>query len=290
VTRVGFPVLRGYVRWVPGPGKRPLVTRLIEPRLAARPHAFTARTIHGARLQGDQRWTMPRRIYWFGVWEPLLSAWIEGHLRSGDVFVDVGANMGYTSLLAAHAVDPEGSVVAFEPAPETFAKLEANLVLNPGVSVRAVQAAVGAHEGRVPFYRAPWNDAESSTVAGERLEPAGEVAVAPLARLLTRDERARTRVVKVDVEGAEWDVVAGLAPDVERFPPSTEIVIEVHPGKLGGRSAAALADLLAPYGFAPSWLPRDISAAAHLERRPEPTPARGLPPDGAMAHLILSRG
>ena len=117
---VGFPVLRSYVRWVPGPGKRALVPGLVEPHLAARPPEFTARTIHGARLRGDQRWIMPRCIYWFGVWEPLLSAWVESRLRPGDVFVDVGANMGYTSLLAARAVGPGGAVVAFEPAPATF--------------------------------------------------------------------------------------------------------------------------------------------------------------------------
>jgi FkbM family methyltransferase len=230
VRAVGFGVLRSYVRWAPGPGKRALVARLVEPRLATRPHAFTARTIHGARLRGDQRWVMPRRIYWFGVWEPLLSAWIERRLHPGDVFVDVGANMGYTSLLAARAVGPGGAVVAFEPAPETFAKLTGNLALNPSANVRAVQAAVGARETCVPFYRAPWNDAESSTVAGDGREAAGEL------------------------------------------------------------SAAALAAMLAPHGFAPSWLPYDISAEAHLERRPAPAPVPGLPAPGAMAHLILSRG
>jgi FkbM family methyltransferase len=289
VTAVGLPVLRSYVRWVPGPGKHAIVTGLVEPRLARRPHRFTARTIHGARLRGDHRAIMPRCIYWFGVWEPLVSAWLESRLRPGDVFVDVGANMGYTALLAARAVGSTGAVVAFEPAPGTFAKLTANLALNPGANVRAVESAVGAREGRIPFYRAPWNDAESSTVAGGRLEPAGEVPAAPLARLLSDEEMLRTRAIKIDVEGGEWDVIAGLAPDVRRFRPDAEIVIEVHPSRLRGRSTAALVDMLAPHGFAPSWLPYDMRAVAHLDRRPAVTPVPGLPAPDAQVHLILTR-
>jgi FkbM family methyltransferase len=288
---VAVAAARAYVRWAPGTlGKRAIVSRLVEPRLSRRPHRFRARTIHGARLQGDHRLIMPRCLYWFGVWEPLLSRWAQERLRPGDVFVDVGANMGYFSLLAARAVGPGGGVVALEPAPATLAKLRANVALNPDANVRTVQAAAGARQARVPFYRAPWNDAESSTVFRPRSEPAGEVDAFPLAQLLSEAERTRTRLIKVDVEGAEWDVVAGLAPEVDRFPAEMEIVIEVHPHLGEGRSAASLAAMLAPAGFAPSWLPVDFHAEAHLDRRPTVRPVAGLPPPDRLVHLILSRG
>jgi FkbM family methyltransferase len=287
---IATSALRGYVRWAPGAlGKRAIVERLVEPRLSRRAHRFTARTIHGARLRGDHRWIMPRCIYWFGVWEPLLSGWIESRLAPGDVFVDVGANMGYFSLLAARAVGPAGGVVAIEAAPPTFAKLTTNVGCNPGANVRRVHAAAGAREGRIAFYRAPWNDAESSTVADPRLEPVGEVEAFPLPRLLSEAEIARTRLIKVDVEGGEWDVLAGLAPDAARFPGGLELVVEVHPDKLAGRTAAGLAGLLAPHGFEPSWLPVDFGAVAHLDRRPAVRPVPGLPPPGELVHLILSR-
>jgi hypothetical protein len=71
--------------------KRALVEGLVEPRLSRRKHGFCARTVYGPRLAGDHRWIMPRCIYWFGVWEPLLSRWVSQRLRPGDVFVDVGA-------------------------------------------------------------------------------------------------------------------------------------------------------------------------------------------------------
>jgi hypothetical protein len=162
IVAVGVRAVRAYVRWMPGNvGKRTLVERLVEPLLSRRAHRFVARTIHGARLHGDHRVIMPRCIYWFGVWEPLLSRWVEERLAPGDVFVDVGANMGYYSLLAARRVGPAGGVVAIEPSPPIFAKLTANLALNPGAAVRPVQAAVGAREETLPFYPALRNDASS---------------------------------------------------------------------------------------------------------------------------------
>jgi FkbM family methyltransferase len=282
--------VRAYVRWMPGnAGKRALVERLVDPVVARRAHTFVARTIHRARMRGDHRLIMPRCIYWFGVWEPLLSHWVEERLRPGDVFVDVGANMGYFTLLAARGVGPTGAVVAFEPAPPTFAKLTANLALNPGAPVRPVRAAVGAHEATVAFYRAPWNDAESSTLERPGAEPAGAVRVAPLARLLSDDEIARTRIVKIDIEGGEWDAVRGLAADIDRFPGRLELAIEVHPDIGRGRDAATLAALLEPHGFVPSWLPVEFSSIAHLDRRPDAHPAPGLPPPDQLVHLILSR-
>ncbi|MEA2247417.1 MAG: hypothetical protein QOH46_1946 [Solirubrobacteraceae bacterium] len=270
-------------------GKRALVERLVDPHLSRRAHPYVARTIHGARISGDHRLIMPRCIYWFGVWEPLLSRWIEERLRPGDVFVDVGANMGYFALLAASRVGASGGVVAFEPAPPTYAKLTANLALNPGAKVRPVRAAVGARDGAVPFYRAPWNDAESSTVQRSGAEPAGEVQAFPLARLLTGEEIARARIVKIDIEGGEWDAMRGLVPDLNRFASNVAFATEVHPDSGPGRDAATLAEMLAPHGFVPSWLPVEFRSAAHLDRRPAASPSPGLPPPGRLVHLILSR-
>jgi FkbM family methyltransferase len=290
MVAVVVPTVRAYVRWAPWSiGKRKLVEGVVEPRLSRRKHVFCARTLYGPRLTGDHRWIMPRCIYWFGVWEPLLSEWVSQRLRPGDVFVDVGANMGYFTVLAAQSVGPAGGVVAIEPEPTTFEKLMTNVALNGGADVRAVQSAAGASEGRVPFYRAPRNDTMNSTVAHPDFEPAGEVEAPPLARLLSDGEMARTRLVKVDVEGGEWDVIAGLVPDIVRFPADMELVVEVHPQIDRGRTAATLAEMLAPHGFVPSWLPVDFGAVAHLERSGTARPIPGLPPPERLVHLILSR-
>src|SRR5207249_2412898 len=93
--------------------------------------------------------------YYFGMWEPHISRWIDERLSPGDTFIDVGANIGYYSLLAARRVGPTGSVVAIEPSPKTFRALEANLAQNRLKNVRTVNAAVSDRQATVPLYHGP---------------------------------------------------------------------------------------------------------------------------------------
>jgi FkbM family methyltransferase len=285
-----IPVLRAYVRRAPWRfGKRALWEGVAAP-LARRPRPFVARTAYGFRCAGDQRLIMPRCIYWFGSWEPVLSAWIWRTLRPGDVFVDVGANFGYFSLLAARAVGAGGSVVAVEASAATARRLERNIGLNRAVNVRVVKAAATALEGSIPFYRAPWNDAESTTVPREGHELEAEVRAAPLPRLLGGEELERARIIKIDVEGGELGVLAGLAPAAGRLRPDAEIVVEAHADQLAaqGSSAGDLIELLRPAGFRAFELPLDISELAHLApEHPSVGPLRSG--EAGLRHLVFSR-
>jgi FkbM family methyltransferase len=285
-----IPLLRAYIRWAPWRlGKRALWVRVAEPR-ASRRRPFVARTRYGFRIAGDQCSIMPRRIYWFGVWEPLLSEWIRRALRPGDVFVDVGANVGYFTLLGARAVGPGGSVVAVEASSSTAHRLERTIARNGAENVRMVCAAAAAERGSLPFYRAPWNDAEDSTVPGVGAEPVGEVEALPLPKLLTEPELRRARVIKIDVEGGELDVLRGLAPAAEALRPDAEIVVEAHADKLAaqGASVSDLIALLRPGDFVVRELPVDTSELGHLF----PEHVESTPPAAAGAslrHLIFSR-
>ena len=77
-----------------------------------------------------------------GIWEPFETTLVMASLAPGSVFVDVGANIGYFSVVAADIVGEDGQVLAFEPDPDNFALLQANLALN-GLErqTEAVQAA-----------------------------------------------------------------------------------------------------------------------------------------------------
>jgi FkbM family methyltransferase len=270
--------------------RRALWRRLVEPYLSKHSHPFAARTTYGPKVSGNQRWIMHRCIYYFGIWEPLLTRWIHSTLEPGDTFVDVGANIGYFSLLASSFVGPSGSVVAIEPSPMTFVKLQENIHLNRFHNIRTVQAAAAGMESRIPFYRAS-NDAESSTVAVPGSIYEGDVSAAPLAELLSERELARTRLIKIDVEGAELDVVTGLVPAVQRLRPDAEIVVEVHPHllPLGGGSHDVLIDVLEGEGFITYYLPVDFSTLAHLEPSSSLRPVRLTAPNDELVHLIFSR-
>jgi FkbM family methyltransferase len=285
------PLLRWGVRYAPSSAVRAGLWSLAVNR-ARRPREFVARTRHGFRYGGDQRLIMPRCIYWFGHWEPLLSVWMRKALRPGDGFVDVGANAGYFTLLASRAVGPSGYVVAIEPSARTRAALEANLARNGADNVRTVGAAVGAAVATVPFYRAEWNDAESSTVQRPGLVLEANVRTAPLPTLLTSDEAAGTSVVKIDVEGAEAEVLRGMAEDSSWMPKRLRIVVEMHTDALATHGIP-VPYLIAPFadlGFVSTWLPVDFTERAHLYPTDDATPRTAVPREDRLFHLILARG
>ena len=81
-------------------------------------------------VHGEQDQFVSRRIREHGVWEPYETSLVLRLLQPGDVFVDVGANIGYFSVLAASLVGDAGKVFAFEPDPDNFQLLCANAELN----------------------------------------------------------------------------------------------------------------------------------------------------------------
>ena len=222
-----------------------------------------------------------------GTWQPNLSAWLRRTLHRGDTFVDVGANTGYFSLLAAALVHGKGGgVVAIEACPRTFRRLQANLMRNAGLAscIRPLQLAAAEAEGRTTLYqhrREPlysttvagagaggvaasadvWSVVQASGATGRDQTASASVAQlaqdsacwhqvtvrkAPLDELLSADECARARVVKVDVEGGEWTVLRGMSRVLEIASPELEIVVEVTPKWLALQQVGHRDSLLPP--------------------------------------------
>lgn len=89
-----------------------------------------------------------------GLWDPSETAWLSWRLRPGMTFVDVGAHVGYFSVMASRRVGAAGRVLAFEPEPGNFALLEENLRRNGCTNATAHAAAVGARGGTVELHLA----------------------------------------------------------------------------------------------------------------------------------------
>ncbi|MBI2331372.1 MAG: FkbM family methyltransferase, partial [Chloroflexi bacterium] len=101
----------------------------------AAPHGLAEVTVAGGglaglRLQLDMQ---KEKDYWLGTYEPELQAALRDLARPGMTAYDVGAHIGYISLLLARAVSPSGRVFAFEPLPANLERLQANLTLNPDI-------------------------------------------------------------------------------------------------------------------------------------------------------------
>lgn len=131
----------------------------------------------------------------------------------GDEVIDVGANVGYTALAAAGVVGPRGRVVALEPGSANFELLSKNA--DQAANVTVVRAAAGATDGSAVLTTSKTSGDTSSLradrVLGERTNE--QVRLVTLSSLCNAEGIAPD-VVKVDVEGGEWDVLCGLLPAV----------------------------------------------------------------------------
>jgi FkbM family methyltransferase len=287
---LAYPV-RWYVRYFPGSvGKRWLVSTFLDRALLRQHRAFVARAKAGGSFACRTDDLIGRHIYEFGVWEPNLTHWVSRCLAARDVFVDVGANIGYFSVLASRLVGPMGQVVAIEASPSIFRALEANLVRNGSKNARSVNLAASDRDGRLVIFAGPdWNRAQSTTVPTVGLEPESEVAARPLAEILTRNELSRARLVKIDVEGAELAVLRGLAPALEAMRPDVELMVEVSPRALAGQgeSADELVSLLREHGFNVYRLENDYDPSSYVD--PPKPPVRWDRALVDQADLVFSR-
>jgi FkbM family methyltransferase len=251
------PVLRTCLKHVSlGTSSELLWKRVMVPYFEWRSYDFTARTRFGSRIVGNTGDLIQKWICYCGVWEPGLTNWIAQRLLPGDTFVDVGANIGYFSLLASKLVGRSGKVVAIEASPRIFALLKRNLDCNHVENVRAVNVAVWDSEASLQLFSGPERNLAQTTVTKAwadryQCKPDCEVRAMPLTALLEPDEIRAVRVIKVDVEGGEWHVASSMVPILASCRPDLEIVMEMTPGVLAdeGKTCEDLIALFTPFGF-----------------------------------------
>ncbi len=204
-----------------------------------------------------------------GVWEADVMKLLRARLRPGGVFVDVGANVGFHTVLASQLVGPAGRVVAVEPAPWTLELLRANVWRSrAGATVVPVAASDARGTLRLSI--------EADHRSGARLDAGGELEVeaAPLDELLPE---LAVDVLKVDVEGAEPLVLRGARSLIDRSPGLLAVVEFRDEQHLSGESPAEVLAFYQSLGFELCLLRRNgtlepAGAGAVLERsRREPS-------------------
>jgi FkbM family methyltransferase len=154
-------------------------------------------------------------IYERGVYEQGTTEYIRQTLKAGNCFVDVGANIGYLSLVAAATVGPEGTVLAFEPVESTFNILEKNKALNSFQHIQLHQFALGNSTESLTIYPEKENRGGAS-ITNKRSEQGEEIDVKRLDDLKIGSS---IDMLKVDVEGFEWEVLKGAAKTIEKDRP-----------------------------------------------------------------------
>jgi FkbM family methyltransferase len=225
-TPFGIRALRSVLRRLPRGRYSALAA------LAPTSGRFTARLAGdagGARFACDMGDQISREVCLTGLYEPPVTRVVQHHLPAGGTAVDLGANWGYFSLLAAAAAGPGGAVLALEPDPRQFAALARNVALNGFGQVSPLQAAASAAEGRVTLVGYDEGDTNRgvSRIAGPS-EPGRRFDVRAASVDALTAAMARVDVVKIDVEGAEDAVLDGMRDGLSarRY---RAIVLELHP-------------------------------------------------------------
>ncbi len=240
-----------------------------------------ADTLFGSRVLVNARDIVGRYIYYFGIWEPNLTNWVSERLLPGDVFIDVGANVGYYSLLASKLVGQDGTVIAIEPLPEIFGMLTQNLELNHAQNVRALNAAAWGEEALVDIFTWPncppgVTSLSVSWADKWKLERHGRASAMPLSALLRAHEAQAARLIKIDVEGSECQVISGMKSILDVSRTDLELIIEVHPSILEPRDCAwrDSLDFLVSHGFYSYQIDNCYSAEAYFCRGAPTRPRR----------------
>ena len=171
-----------------------------------------SRVDHGLLMQLDpQEWTQID-ILTNGGLEPRTASLFRKILRPGDTYIDVGAHVGYHTLLACQAVGPTGRVLAVEPQPYNCNKILINAALNRLSNITTIVGAVGDQDGFVLLCDQAPSDKARLTLAGNGVNDGSakfEVPVWTLETIMRRHEIDAVRLLKIDVEGYELNVLKG---------------------------------------------------------------------------------
>lgn len=253
-----------------------------------RRHPFEIR-VRNVRITGHSTDLIQRYLYWFGVWEPDLTRFMLGRMAAhpSRTFIDVGANIGYFSLLVAKA-HATARVVSVEASPPTLAKLHHHIQLNQLNNIRVIPQAASDHQGSIDlFLSAPNNEGATTTLPDIHDSASIRVACAPLARLLSAEELQTARLIKIDVEGAEAPVLRGLEPALAALPHDVELIVELsarsHP------DTEAIFSLMKRHGFHAYELSNSYGPQAYLQRQVPAAPRRLEQPPTQQTDVIFSR-
>jgi FkbM family methyltransferase len=159
-------------------------------------------------------------------WEPRTTQFIKDNLKKGQIFLDIGASIGYYTLLASKLVGTKDKVFAFEPSDENYEVLKENIKLNNLKNVKCLQKALSNYCGTVKLYKG--KAAGQHSLLKEKNSTDEYVSV--IAEQYDKTLSIVPDMIKIDVEGAEKEVLLGMKKVLETKKELT-IIMEDYSGK-----------------------------------------------------------
>jgi FkbM family methyltransferase len=187
----------------------------------------------------DLRDCISSEVFFTGKYEPQESLLVRNMLRPGMTFVDVGANWGYFTLIAAGNVGPNGRVISLEPDPRLFALLQENTRINGFTQASAVPVAAAAISGQLTLagYRDDghnWGISHLLQQGSSAAGPLFQAEARPIDELMDAMGVTQVDLIKIDIEGAEKLALEGMK-DGLRSRRYRRILLELHPEALRER-------------------------------------------------------
>lgn len=163
---------------------------------------------------------------WLGSFEYEKQKCINKSVRPGSVAYDLGANVGFYTLLLSELVGSGGLVVAFEPLPRNLEYLRRHIALNHVSNVVVMEGAVSSHSGSALFVEGPTNSMGFISSKGNV-----KVKLFSIDEMVSDGRIPAPQYLKIDIEGAEYDALCGAEATLQEFQPTIFLAshsMEIH--------------------------------------------------------------
>jgi len=181
--------------------------------------------IDGHKLFLDSEDSLRLSVY--GKFEPFETEVIKKEIKEGDVVLDIGANIGYYTLIFAKMVGPKGKVFAFEPDTENFTLLKKNVEVNGYKNVVLINKAVSNESGKIKLYLNEYNHANHTIYPSENHHKSILIQSTSIDDFF-KDYKGKINFIKIDTEGAEYLAVQGM-PNLLNKNKNIKIITEFCP-------------------------------------------------------------
>ena len=165
-------------------------------------------TVYGHNLTIDENDSLQLSIW--PNYEPLIADIFYSEVKTGDVVLDIGANIGVFTLLGAKLVGSEGSVYAFEPDPENFSLLTQNVNQSRYKNITLVNKAVNSQTCPLKLYQSESNRGDHQIHDSGQNRKFISVQGVAIDDYFDENEK-RVKLIKMDIQGAEWDAIQGMS-------------------------------------------------------------------------------
>ena len=187
-----------------------------------------------ADIQGHKMYldTLFEPISVTGVWEPLQTQYIKNNVKEGDFVIDLGAHIGYFTLIFSELVGKNGRVFAFEPNPKNFSLLKKNVLVNNFKNIELVQKAVSDKEGKIKLFLSDTNTGDNRIFDINDHMKTIYIESIKLDNFL-KSELSKISFIKMDIQGAEVKALRGMLSLLDKNKP-LKIISEFWPFGIKG--------------------------------------------------------